>query len=104
MKVGIMQFIFISTVIIWLITALQCNSLRKRFLMKCPDEAKRYVTPPGYRSPKNVTFLFHEGAVMLLRKNGDLWAQRKHAVILLLVSILWPIVCMVTLGIWLSQL
>ena len=50
--------IFMSVGALWLTTAIQFNRLRMRFLKYFPNEAKEYVTPPGYRSPKNVTFLF----------------------------------------------
>jgi len=89
--------IFISTGVLWLITALQCNRVRVHFLRKLPDEAQRHVTLPGNMSPKNVTFLFREESVALLRQHADLWKLRQHTLILMTASALYPIVCMVIL-------
>ena len=94
--------VFASTGILWLIMAIQCNRVRIHFLKQCPDEAQRHVTPPGYRSPKNVTFLFREESVALLRQHVDLWKMRQRALALIVASALWPILCMVALGIALA--
>jgi hypothetical protein len=92
----------VSTAALWLFTAIQFNRIRLRFLKDCPEEARKYVTTPGYKSPKNVTFLYKEEALAVLRLHPNLWAMRHRAVILMIVSIIWPISCMVSLGIVLS--
>ena len=94
--------IFISVAVLWLIMALQCTLVYIRFLRKCPEEALRYVTPFGYGSTKNVTFLFRKESVALLRQHADLWKLRQRAVGLIVASVLWPILCMVVLGIVLA--
>ncbi len=90
---------FFSIGALFLISGLQCNRVRIQFLKKCPEEALRYVTPLGEKSPKNVTFLFREKSVALLRQHVDLWKLRQRAVALIVASGLWPIVCMVILAI-----
>lgn len=95
--------VFISTAILWLIAAIQCNQLRICFLDESPEDAPRFVTPPGYRSPKNVTFLFRQQAVDLLRRNPKLWQMRQRAVCLLGISLVWPVLGMTTLAVMISQ-
>ena len=91
--------VFVSTAVLWLTMAIQFNRIRLRFLKDCPEEALKYVTPPGYRSPKNVTFLYNKEALAVLRLHSRLWAMRQHAVTLMTASIIWPIFCMVILSI-----
>jgi hypothetical protein len=95
--------VFFSTGVLWLITAIQVNRVRLHFLRDCPEEAKKYVRPPGFRSPKNVNFLFRKDALAILKLHYKLWTMRKHAIKLLIASVIWPILCMVSLGIVLSQ-
>lgn len=90
--------VFVSTFLLWVLTALQCNRVRILFSEKCPEESQRFVTKPGCRSPKNVTFLFLKDSLDILRRYSVLWKMRQLAIILLLVSLLWPVICMIGLS------
>jgi len=91
--------VFLSVSVLWLITALQFGRIRIKFLKQYPKEAKQYVTPIGYRSPKNVTFLFQTKSVSVLKGYPELWKMRQVAVFLFFTSIVYPVLCMIVLGI-----
>ena len=83
--------VFLSVSVLWLITALQFGRIRIKFLKQYPKEAKLYVTPNGYPSPKNVTFLFQTKSVSVLKGYPELWKMRQVAVFLFLASIVYPV-------------
>jgi len=100
MKYGIMFLsVFVSAGVLWLITGLQFNRIRIKFLKQYPKEAKLYVTPVGHRSPKNITFLFKDKSVSVLKKYPELWKIRQVAVFLFFTSIVYPVLWMIIFAI-----